>query len=186
MHDAAALWTAPDLLGATDRLAAGPGNFRMSEIEGALGLVQLKRLNRAIKRMREIRVELDHVVADAGVALRPHADPAGEVGTALIFYCNDAGAAAWVVTALRAEGVGAASLLGAPGTNRHWAGDWMPVLGRCDIEPPPPAVVDRDREVLAPGVQIGIDPRYTSGDVSETGLALEKVLVAVRDRRTRD
>jgi 8-amino-3,8-dideoxy-alpha-D-manno-octulosonate transaminase len=185
MHDAAALWTAPELFATTESLVVGPGNLRMSEIEGALGLVQLKRLSSTIKRMREIRAELDPVMAAADVLLRPHADPLGEVGTALIFYCDNPPSADWVVSALKAEGVGATNLLGAPGTNRHWAGDWTPVLRRCGIEPPEQAVVDRDREVLASGVQVGIDPRYSSEDVSETRIALEKILVAVRDGRTR-
>ena len=97
MHDAAAVWTAPDLFDATDRLTLGPGNLRMSEIEGALGLSQLKRLDRTITRMREIRTELDRAVADSGVSLRPQADPAGDAGTALVFYCDDVAAAEWAV-----------------------------------------------------------------------------------------
>ena len=180
MHDAAALWTAPELFATTERLAAGPGNFRMSEIEGALGLVQLKRLDDTIERMRRIRNELDGVVTEAGAVLRPHADAAGEVGSNLIFYCDDAVAAEWTVSALRAEGVGATSLLGVPGTNRHWAADWTPVLERCGIEPPAAEVIARDRSLLAVGVQVGIDPRYTATDIAETRLALEKVLPAAK------
>ena len=61
-------------------------NFRMSEIQGALGLVQLSKLDSAVEALRKNRARvLDAVGNVHGLAVRRSADPEGELATQLVF-----------------------------------------------------------------------------------------------------
>ncbi|WP_029165934.1 DegT/DnrJ/EryC1/StrS family aminotransferase [Aminiphilus circumscriptus] len=61
-------------------------NFRMSEIQGALGLVQLSKLDGAVEALRKNRTRvLDAVGNVHGLAVRRSADPEGELATQLVF-----------------------------------------------------------------------------------------------------
>jgi dTDP-4-amino-4,6-dideoxygalactose transaminase len=81
-------------------------NFRMSEITGAIGLVQLRRLDWIIERMRAHKAAIvDGLRGLDGVALRRIPDPAGDTGATLIFFLPSADLARRFSTALTAEGV---------------------------------------------------------------------------------
>jgi 8-amino-3,8-dideoxy-alpha-D-manno-octulosonate transaminase len=177
LHDAASYWVARAVAERVGRLRMPPANLRMSEVEGALGLVQLARMPGWIGRLRAAKRRLAGYVADvAGLTLRPLPDPDGEIGTALIFSCPDPGSAAEVVRKLRDEGVNAAPLLGADGTNRHFAGDWSHVLAQCGLDPAPPDMVADTRRLLGTGVLVALDLRYDERDLDETVLALERAI----------
>ncbi len=76
--------------GAEDKACLG-FNYRMSELQGALGLVQLKKLDRAIQLLRENKRRiLNNVGKIDGLKLRKHADPEGEIATQLVFILPDA------------------------------------------------------------------------------------------------
>jgi 8-amino-3,8-dideoxy-alpha-D-manno-octulosonate transaminase len=177
IHDAAAMWTMPERASRVDTVRLPPLNLRMSELEGALGLSQLARCDgilgrsRAIKRVFRARIE-----ANPAITLRPHADIAGDSGTSLIFFVKDPATASWVASALQSEGVGAATLRGEPGTNRHWVMDWLPILrkaGYQEVMNVPPMA---DSFRLEDGVILPIDVRYSQEDIDETLLALDKVM----------
>lgn len=84
-------------------------NFRMSEITGALGLVQLGRLDWIIDRMRAHKAAiLDGLRGLPGVTVRPLPDPEGDTGATLMFFLPTGELARAFATALTAEGVRAA------------------------------------------------------------------------------
>jgi dTDP-4-amino-4,6-dideoxygalactose transaminase len=113
LHDAAGDWTVPATASRVPTVRRPPTNLRMSEIEGAFGLVQLSRVADSVAQLRAIQSELLTVVRDVdGVRVRPTPDAAGDVGTSVIFHLDTAAEAGWVVHALEAEGVLAAPLLG--------------------------------------------------------------------------
>jgi 8-amino-3,8-dideoxy-alpha-D-manno-octulosonate transaminase len=177
LHDAASYWVTPDAARRTRRLRMAPGNLRMSELEGALGLAQLARLGEWTGQLRAGKQRLAGYVASiSGLSLRPLADPAGEIGTTLAFFCPDAASASEIAGTLKAEGVNAGPLLGPPGTNRHFAGDWAHVLSQCGMPPAPAEVIAVTRNVLDTGVLIALDLRYDEQDLAETVLALERAI----------
>ncbi len=65
-------------------------NYRMSELQGALGLVQLKKLDEVISRQRHNKKIIKEGLKDVpGLSFRFHHDPAGEIATFLVFFLPD-------------------------------------------------------------------------------------------------
>lgn len=177
MHDAAALWTQPERSARITSVPFPPLNFRMGELEGSLGLAQLGKAPTLIGRCRTIMAALRRSVEPfTNVKLRPHSAPEGDTATSLIFYVRGPSVARWVSDALRAEGVGASYLRGEPGMNRHWAGDWLPILLKSRLTIDTAIPVMTDAYSFEEGVVLPIDPRWSEVDTIETASALEKVL----------
>ena len=81
-------------------------NFRMSEITGAIGLVQLARMEWIIEQMRAHKAAMiDGLRGIDGLTIRRLPDPDGDTGATLMFYLPTAESARAFSTALTAEGV---------------------------------------------------------------------------------
>ncbi len=81
-------------------------NFRMSEITGAIGLVQLRRMDWIIERMRAHKAAiLDGMRGLPGVSVRRLSDSEGDTGATLMFFLPTEDLARAFSTALIAEGV---------------------------------------------------------------------------------
>jgi 8-amino-3,8-dideoxy-alpha-D-manno-octulosonate transaminase len=81
-------------------------NFRMSEITGALGLVQLARMEWILDQMRGHKAAMiDGLRGIDGLTIRPLPDPDGDTGATLMFYLPTADSARAFSNALNAEGV---------------------------------------------------------------------------------
>ncbi|HYM92103.1 MAG TPA: DegT/DnrJ/EryC1/StrS family aminotransferase [bacterium] len=81
-------------------------NFRMGEITGAIGLVQLGRMDWIIDRMRAHKAAIiDGLAGTGGLTVRRIPDPDGDTGATLIFFLPSADTARQFSTALAAEGV---------------------------------------------------------------------------------
>ncbi len=62
-------------------------NFRMNELQGALGIVQLKKLPEIIKKQKENKKKIKEGIKDLnGIVFRDIPDPEGEIATFLTFY----------------------------------------------------------------------------------------------------
>lgn len=104
-------------------------NFRMSELAGAVGLAQLRKLDHIVTCQRGNRDRLWQAIADLP-GVTPRAVPAGayETADALVFFVPDAAAARRCRAALLAHGLATKILPEA--TSWHFAGAWthMPEL----------------------------------------------------------
>jgi len=81
-------------------------NFRMNEITGAIGLVQLGRLDWIIERMRAHKAAvLDGMRGLPGVTIRRLPDPEGDTGATLMFFLPTDEQASAFSKALAAEGI---------------------------------------------------------------------------------
>lgn len=81
-------------------------NYRMSELEGAVALAQLRRRDEILgghrRANRTIREAID---AFPGVTFRAQADPEGDTGICLVLFLPDADATRRALEAMQAEGV---------------------------------------------------------------------------------
>jgi dTDP-4-amino-4,6-dideoxygalactose transaminase len=161
LHDSAAPWTMPERTARVGAVATAPGNLRMSELEGAIGLVQLGRCEGLLAGLR--RRKRLALAAIEGCSTPALADPAGDAGSHLIVRVEADGAADRAA-ALREHGVAASPLLGPPGTNRHWAGDWGDLLDRCGIPGPSPETLAADRARLGDELVVQLEVGATAGE----------------------
>lgn len=91
--------------GAEDHLIIG-SNYRISELNAAVGLAQLRKLDWILDTQRRNKAVIKGAVAAVpGVAFRQLPDPAGDSATFLTFFMPDLDKARQAVTALSAAGV---------------------------------------------------------------------------------
>ena len=97
-------------------------NFRMSEIQGALGLVQLSKMQGAIDALRATKKRImDAVSGVAGLSPRSLPDRNGEIATQVAFILPDADAAKRFQKASKEKGFGCGIL---SGNTWHFAKHW--------------------------------------------------------------
>ena len=104
-------------------------NYRMSELHGAIMLIQLQRLRGLLKDMRERKAMLKDALADVvrrkDVTFRTINDPEGDTAICLIFFAPPAERATQIATALTAEGT-SSSVIYEPGRiDYHVYADWI-------------------------------------------------------------
>lgn len=99
-------------------------NFRMSELQGAVGIVQLKKLEGIVARQREVhsslRAELTKI---AGLELRKSPEGSSPSCDALVFQAPSAAAARAVRTELQKRSLGSTKIL-PEAISWHFAGSW--------------------------------------------------------------
>jgi 8-amino-3,8-dideoxy-alpha-D-manno-octulosonate transaminase len=150
-----------------------PGfNFRASELVGAIGRVQLRRLDSLLERMRDRHAWLAERIAELpGLTLRRETDPSGSAGISLIAFTEETGLARRAVEALRAEGVGAMQVYSPDVVDLHVYPYWQPVLDALDEPPSCPRTLD----LLERAVHIDVSPLLEQDDLDEIAFAFEKV-----------
>ena len=109
-------------------------NFRMTELSGAVALVQLGRLDGLMETMRTRKVGLkegiSQALARAGGEFRTLADPAGDTAIALIFFMPTVELAQRAIAALKAEQIGASALYDPDKVDYHVYAHWAPILAQ--------------------------------------------------------
>lgn len=96
-------------------------NFRMSEIQGALGLVGLDKLDTAIGMLRSTRDRVLSEVRDLGLKTRVLPDPEGELATQIVFLLPDGESARRFQRAAKEAGFGCGIL---SDNTWHYARHW--------------------------------------------------------------
>ena len=173
-----------------------PGiNFRLSELQGAVALVQLGRLDELLRDMRrrnaEIKAGIAAVARQQGVEFRRSNDPDGDTGIALIFFAPTAERATYISQALDAEGVDSFVLYRPDDVDYHVYAHWSPILeqrtwsanggpwrwheGKVDYSPD---MCPRTLDLLGRAVHLDVSPDLSDQNVAEIVEAVNKVLVA--------
>jgi 8-amino-3,8-dideoxy-alpha-D-manno-octulosonate transaminase len=174
-----------------------PGiNYRLSELQGAIALVQLQRLEDLLAAMRQrkqvLKSGITELVSEQGLRFRALRDPAGDTAIALTFFMPTADHAQRAVAALRAEGAPARRLWTPGKTDYHVYIDWTPIVNQRTWSPRggpwrwhdgpvdyTPEQCPRTLDLLSRAVQLDISPDLTSEQVIEIANAVHKVLTAL-------
>jgi 8-amino-3,8-dideoxy-alpha-D-manno-octulosonate transaminase len=164
-------------------------NLRLTELQGAIARVQLTRLDGLLDRMRAAKAR---IVAGIGVlpgaTPRRYPDPAGEGGSGIAMFFDDAETAHRFAAALTAEGVPAGAPYGGlpvyatPSVleQRTAAGKGHPFDCAEHAVPPYRMGMCPDTEdLLQRCVRIGVSPVYTEADCDDVVTAVGKVADAV-------
>ena len=145
-------------------------NFRMSELQGALGLVQLSKLDRAIEAQKNNKKKILDAIGDVeGLSLRDLPDREGEIASHLVLMLPDGDAAMRFKKACAEAGVGCAIL---SDNTWHYAKHWATLREgkyysrvRCPFDCPyaedmplyRPVEWTQTEDILSRSVMFGID-----------------------------
>jgi len=174
-----------------------PGvNFRMAELQAAVALVQLHKLDGLLTQMRErkamLKASMADVAARKGIAFRTEHDAAGDAAISVVFYLPEATIAHYVSAALSAEGLAAGVMYHPDHSDYHIYCDWLPILGQrtWSASGGPwrwhagPVGYSRDMcprtlELLGRAIHLDVSPDLSSENIEEMAEALNKVLNTV-------
>jgi dTDP-4-amino-4,6-dideoxygalactose transaminase len=166
-------------------------NCRLSELQGAVALVQLAKLDRMLADSRRQKRALKRSIADAveskTAGFRKINDE-GEAAISLVFYMDSPDTARYVARALDAEGVGASVLFDPDRSDYHVYYHWSPILRKRywgDQGPwvwaqrevsYSPDMCPRTLDLLGRAVHINVSPDLTDRNVEEMAEGINKVL----------
>ncbi len=98
-------------------------NYKMMELQGAIGLAQLKKLDYIIERQRENKAKIkEGIKHNPGIEFRQIPNPEGEIGDTLTFFLKNREKAKKFVKIWTEKGLGTKNLPDA--INWHFAGTW--------------------------------------------------------------
>jgi 8-amino-3,8-dideoxy-alpha-D-manno-octulosonate transaminase len=100
-------------------------NYKMMEIQGALGIVQLRRLDEVIARHRENKALFLKGLKDV-VELRQRPDPSGDIGASVSFFLKDEQQAKTFVEKWTSKGYGLFNLPDAMAWHNAWYWSHIP------------------------------------------------------------
>jgi 8-amino-3,8-dideoxy-alpha-D-manno-octulosonate transaminase len=163
-------------------------NFRMTEITGAIGLVQLGRMDGIIDRMRaHKRAILDGLGGIPGLTPRPLPDADGDTGATLMFFLPAAEETRAFSTALNAEGIRNTVAWDSGQhvyyhfdqiierrlfSERHCAWECPYYRGRARLEK---GMFPRSDDLLTRAIHIDLHPLMTERDEADIVRAIRKV-----------
>jgi len=105
-------------------------NYRMNEIQGAMGKVQLTRLDFVLAEQRKNKAEIKKALGEIpGIQFRDLPDPAGDGGDTLAFFLPEARAARAFNEFLAKEKIDTKILPSA--MNWHFVGNWNHIIQYC-------------------------------------------------------
>jgi dTDP-4-amino-4,6-dideoxygalactose transaminase len=139
-HDSASMFwrrLSEDLSESIGDVHPFPGNgFRMSELSGAVGCAQLKKLDKMIRSMRQRKQEILAEI-DGAPGLRPMRvpDPEGDCALSLNFLFDNAEESRRFAKALSAEGVRVGTIHNEGFPDRHIYRYWDYVLNKLPVTP---------------------------------------------------
>ena len=117
----------PELPRGEDSHSVTGFNFRMGEIQGAIGKVQLVRLNQVLADQRKNKNQIKKAIAGIpGIEFRDLPDPEGDGGDTLAFFLPNAQAAKAFNQFLSKEKIDTKILPSA--MNWHFAGNWSHMM----------------------------------------------------------
>jgi 8-amino-3,8-dideoxy-alpha-D-manno-octulosonate transaminase len=108
-------------------------NFRMTELQGAIGLVQLSKLDYVLERQRENKRKLKAKIGNLPIRFREIPDPEGEIGDTLVFFLETVKLADAFVAEMKKEGLGTKNIPDA--MNWHFAKNWKHMTKPLGIAP---------------------------------------------------
>ncbi|MBU1147543.1 MAG: DegT/DnrJ/EryC1/StrS family aminotransferase [Candidatus Omnitrophica bacterium] len=152
-------------------------NCRMMELQGAIGLVQLTKLESAIQRQKENKKKIKDAIKDAGMfKFRRLADEAGETADTLVLIFDDIGNATQFVKNIREKGLGTKNLPDA--FNWHFAGTWNHIFSELDYykDKPCDKLWKRSEDLLRRAVALPINIKMSGEQIEKTVNIIKEAL----------
>jgi len=174
-----------------------PGfNYRMSELQAAVVLAQLGKLENLLATMRANRSTIQDAIAPQlaarGISIRAANDAEGDASIALVLLAKSAEQAGRIAEALDAEGVDCSTLYHPQHVDYHIYTHWQPIVhqrawseqqnpwiwhgGPFDYSP---SACPRSLDLLSRSIHMNISPELTNTQLEEIAEAIVKVVSAI-------
>lgn len=195
-HDCAACWR-PDRFARERKegeLFCGE-NYRMSELEGAVALAQIRKADRMIAGYRRAKKLIKEAIEKLdGMSFRRLTDEAGDTGICLVMFLPDADTTRRVLEAMQAEGVPAGGIYDSKVRDWHVYYYWEHILDKKSVAPdrlPWSAVPEselpkysqdmcpRALDLLSRAILVDINYNYSDRDCAAIANEINKVLRAM-------
>ncbi|MDH7481248.1 MAG: DegT/DnrJ/EryC1/StrS family aminotransferase [Armatimonadota bacterium] len=190
-HDAAVRFWGEDT-----GMAIFPGvNFRMSELAGALALVQLSKLEDLLARMRENKRRIkSQIEPKKGLEFRKIYDEEGEAGLSLVMFMPNPEIAKQVAAALQKEGIGAGTIYNQGIPDRHIYTSWVEILSKTpDVQKGcpftcafykgnveySPDMCPQTLDYLGRAIHLNVSPLLSPEDCDAIAFGINKVMTAM-------
>lgn len=192
-HDCAACWR-PDRFAAeqeNEELFCGE-NYRMSEMEGAVALAQIRRADEMIAGYRRAKKRIKNSMEKIdGLTFRNLADEDGDTGICLVFFLKDADTTRKALEAVQAEGVPAGGVYDKKVRDWHVYNYWQHILEHKSVSADglpwsgakegtlPKYSQDmcpRTLDLLSRAIMVDINYNYTDQDCDAISEGINKVL----------
>jgi dTDP-4-amino-4,6-dideoxygalactose transaminase len=166
----------------------------MSELAGAVALVQLRKLNRLLGGMRRNKKRIKDQILDLPLTFRRLNDEEGDTAIALIFFLPDSSMTARFSEALQAEGVAAACIFDKGIPDWHVYAHWKHIMDKVTATPEgcpytcayygkkveySPDMCPNTLEYLSRSIQIDVPPQMTPEDCDMVANGIRKVAEAL-------
>jgi len=110
-------------------------NYKITELQGAIGLAQLKKLDYILKKQKENKSRIKQAISDIpNIEFRELPDSDGDASDALIFFAENSEKAKKFVELLKERGLGTKNLPDA--INWHFAGTWNHIFSPDELNFP--------------------------------------------------
>lgn len=151
-------------------------NYRMNELQGAIGKVQLSRLNFVLSEQRRNKARIKKAIADLpGIEFRDQPDPEGDGGDTLAFFLPDEKAATKFNAILAKEKIDTKILPSA--MNWHFVGHWNHIIQYC-----PPYRLDawpKSETLLKRAIALPISVKMNDEQINKVIEGIRKAAQAV-------
>ena len=152
-------------------------NFRMMELQGAIGLAQLRKLDYIVKRTRENTKKVREGIENLpGIEFREIPDPEGEVRDSLIFFLENRKAAEKFAELFRKKGYNTKNLPDA--IDWHFSGTWNHIFRdysrykREDLE----KLWKRSADLLRRAIAVPISVKMDEDEINRLTNAIGEIL----------
>ena len=109
-------------------------NYKITELQGAVGLAQLKKIEYILQKQRENKKRIKEGIKDIkNIKFRELSDEAGDACDTLIFFLENREMASKFAKLLKERGLGTKNLPDA--INWHFAGTWNHIFSDCSLWP---------------------------------------------------
>ncbi len=195
-HDCAACWR-PDRYARERKegeLFCGE-NYRMSELEGAVALAQIRKADRMIASYRRAKKQIKEAIEKFnGMSFRRLTDETGDTGICLVMFLPDADTTRRALEAMQAEGVPAGGIYDSKVRDWHVYYYWEHILDKKSVAPdrlPWSAVPEnelpkysqdmcpRALDLLSRAILVDMNYNYSDNDCAAIAGGINKVLRAM-------
>ncbi len=145
-------------------------NYRMNELQGALGIVQLGRLDYVLSQQRKNKKQIkDGISSRKDIEFRYLPDEEGDGGDTLIFFLENSEKAQELEKILTEKGIGTKILPSA--MDWHYAGRWHHMKGKIKPDGEP---LEKTGELLNRAIAIPISVYMTQKEIQKIIDAIAK------------